>query len=276
MAKESPKAQITPTTTIHVERGEQFLALAQGIVDGFVGLLRYLAFIATAEIALAELSRTEYEQINWEKSARSSEEQFFDDSRADFENLSRRLVLVHSITLVDAFISDITTLLVVTHPEVVAQDVEMKLSDLITLDSIDDAVNKLIKLKIRSISNGSIRKRLQFIRKSFGLRIEISEAKYKSLEKYIAIRNTAIHNWGPYEIAWTRRGPVLEGIFGSGTKINVTDEVAHEALSLLMHMAASVVDGTAAAFTLGDDPRLRKIVSWLNEGGIRKSKVLTE
>lgn len=276
MAKKNPKAQIATVATIHVNRGEQFLALAQGIVDGFVGLLRYLAFIATAEIALAELSRAEYEQINWEKSARSPEDHFFDESRADFENLSRRLVLVHSITLVDAFISDITTLLVVTYPEVVAQDVEMKLSDLIALDSIDDAVNKLIKLKIRSISNGSIRKRVQFIRKSFGLHIEISEAKYRSLEKYIAIRNAAIHNWGPYEIAWTRCGPVLEGVFGSGTKFNVTDEVPHEALSLLMRMAASVVDGTATAFSLGDDPRLRKIVSWLDEGGIRRSKVATE
>jgi len=107
-----------PIPEIAVKRGDQFLALAQGLVEGFVGLLHYMAFIASAELAFAKLAIHGHDLLGDDEPERA----FHDNSRRHFESLSRRLILVHSITLVDAFISDLTTLLLISHPQTIAKD----------------------------------------------------------------------------------------------------------------------------------------------------------
>jgi len=250
-----------PIPEIAVKRGDQFLALAQGLVEGFVGLLHYMAFIASAELAFAKLAIHGHDLLGDDEPERA----FHDNSRRHFESLSRRLILVHSITLVDAFISDLTTLLLISHPQTIAKDAEIKLGELLKLSSIDEAVTDMIKRRVRAISSESIRKRIRYLKTHFASAIHITDEQYSALETYTEARNGAIHNWGPWELRWSPRGPVLEGIVGSSTKFEITKDFAQDALSNLMLFAASIIDGTALVFSIDDDPRLLHIISWLKK-----------
>jgi len=127
------------------------------------------------------------------------------DSMVYVMNISH---LVYATTLLDTFLSDTLLFLYLLYPHAMGRNAQVPLRTVINASSRNDALTQAAISKTREISYLPFPARVDFMRETFGLKIDLTPTAAEALNHYPSIRNTAVHDQGLYEIRLDENGSV--------------------------------------------------------------------
>jgi hypothetical protein len=108
--------------------------------------------------------------------------------------------VVYATTLFDSFLADTTRFMLLLHPKSVGKGATVTLADLLSSASKTDLVNEVVGRKAREISFMSFGGRIDWLRQSFGLRLEVPREAFEYLEKSSSVRNLVVHDQSTVDI----------------------------------------------------------------------------
>jgi hypothetical protein len=123
-----------------------------------------------------------------------------------FEYVSKISQVVYACTILDTFLTETTKFLFLLHPNVLGKDLEIKFEKVLKCGSKFEIINNVINERVRVISFGSIKERIKFLNKHFGLRINISKVMYEQLEYYGNLRNELVHDTSVMKMGLNNEG----------------------------------------------------------------------
>lgn len=102
-------------------------------------------------------------------------------------------MLVTALTLFDTFLSDVTRFLLLVYPESIG-DQKIKVRDILDLTSVAQVINEVVVRKVRGVSYKNYRDRIKFLENTFGINASDLSDKIDSLEQYVELRNSIVHD----------------------------------------------------------------------------------
>lgn len=128
------------------------------------------------------------------------------DALAYVTNVSH---LVYATSLLDTFISDTTLFLFLLIPKSMGKNQQIPLRTIIEASSRNDALTLAASGRTREISYLPFPGRIDFLRDTFGLALNLSSEETDALMHYSSVRNTAVHDQGIYELGLDENGSVV-------------------------------------------------------------------
>jgi hypothetical protein len=116
--------------------------------------------------------------------------------------------LVYATTLLDTFFSDTTVFLFLLFPSSMGKNQQVPLKTIIDASSRNDALTKAAHSRAREVSYLPFPARVQVLRDTFGLNIELRPEMEEALDHYPTVRNSAVHDQGLYEIRLNELGKI--------------------------------------------------------------------
>jgi hypothetical protein len=116
--------------------------------------------------------------------------------------------LIYSTSLFDTFLSDCTKFLLLLHPNSIGKGQSIPVEALLNASSRAELINQAVIKKVREISYLPFIGRIDFLRSTFGLRIDLDDETQKNLAHYSGLRNIAVHDQGLFEIQITNKNQV--------------------------------------------------------------------
>jgi hypothetical protein len=108
--------------------------------------------------------------------------------------------VVYATTLFDSFLADTTRFMLLMHPKSLGKGVTVTLADLLGSASKMDLVNEVIARKAREISFMSFGSRIDWLKQTFGLRLDVPHEAFEYLEKSSSVRNLVVHDQSTVDI----------------------------------------------------------------------------
>jgi hypothetical protein len=108
-------------------------------------------------------------------------------------------LLVYATSLLDTFLTESTTFLLLLIPAAIGKSFQVPLKTLIDAESRNAALTQAALSRSRDISYKTFLDRLQFLRDTFGLEIDIKSDTAERLVHFSNLRNTAVHDQGIFE-----------------------------------------------------------------------------
>ncbi len=127
------------------------------------------------------------------------------DALAYVTNVSH---LVYATTLLDTFLSDTTLFLFLLIPHSMGKNQQVPLSTVIQAASKNEALTQAALARSREIGYLPFSGRLQFLRETFGLSLDIDAEAAQALDHYPSVRNTAVHDQGVFKLLLDDNGIV--------------------------------------------------------------------
>jgi len=104
--------------------------------------------------------------------------------------------LVMLFAHLDAFIADSVRAICQVRPEVLKRDKTIEWKIIFDCGGWEHLVNHLIERYVYEFGWGTVRKRIGFVTKEFGLEVEMSEASLRLIDEAENTRNIVVHNGG--------------------------------------------------------------------------------
>jgi hypothetical protein len=127
------------------------------------------------------------------------------DALAYVTNISH---LVYATSLLDTFLADTTLFLFLNFPQSMGKNQQVSLRTIIEATSKNEALTQTAMARSREISYLAFTDRIQFLRETYGLNIEIDEETSEALIHYPTVRNVAVHDQGIYRLFLDEHGKV--------------------------------------------------------------------
>ena len=180
------------------------------------------------------------------------------DSLAYVTNVSH---LVYATTLLDTFLSDTTLFLFLLIPQSMGKNQQVPLRTLIDASSRNAALSQAAMARSREIGYLPLSGRIQFLRDTFGLQIELSKDTEYALDHYSSTRNAAVHDQGIFELKLDENGSVVTRQKTCPLHpTNITGDDVHNAINAYEQVVLSVAK---AVFTQvlkqQDHPAVQKL-----------------
>jgi hypothetical protein len=118
----------------------------------------------------------------------------------DFLHVTNCSHLVYATSVFDSFLSDITHFLILINPESICDSVSISYKELLKSKNANDIINAAIESKVRTVSYESFQNRIKFLKRTFGLKFNITESEWKSLNDFSTIRNNVTHVQSYYKL----------------------------------------------------------------------------
>lgn len=128
------------------------------------------------------------------------------DALAYVTNISH---LVYATTLLDTFLTDTTLFLFLFFPQSMGKNQQVPLRSVIEATSKNDALTHAAIARSREISYLAFSDRIQFLRETYGLNIDINEETFEALTHYPTVRNVAVHDQGIFKLFLDEQGKVV-------------------------------------------------------------------
>lgn len=116
--------------------------------------------------------------------------------------------LVYATTLLDTFLSDTTLFLLLLHPGSIGKNQQVSLQLLLDASSRSEAIAQAAAARAREIGYLPFAGRLQYLRETFGLAINLAPGTEEFLVEYATVRNAAVHDQGLFELGLDEQGRV--------------------------------------------------------------------
>jgi hypothetical protein len=116
-----------------------------------------------------------------------------------FEYMTHLSGLIYLTTLLDTFLSDTTRFLLLLHPGAMGRNQAVSLGSVLGAKSIPELVNEAVGKKVREVSYLPIAGRLEYLRKTFGMKFDFDQKALEECERYADLRNSAIHDQAVFE-----------------------------------------------------------------------------
>jgi len=116
--------------------------------------------------------------------------------------------LVYATTILDTFITDTTLFLLLLHPGAIGRNQQIRLSNILAAKSTSEVLTDAAVEKARELSYLSFEARIEYLRETFGLKLEIDGQTAAALRHYPSKRNVAVHDQGVYELRRDETGKV--------------------------------------------------------------------
>lgn len=123
-----------------------------------------------------------------------------------FRYISDLSFLVYATTLLDSFLNDTTKFLLLLHPGAIGKDHSIKMDDLLSASSKQEAICIAAQRKVRDISFLSFLARVEYLKERFGLHVELDEDLIKDLDHYPGLRNVIVHDQSVFDIGLDEDG----------------------------------------------------------------------
>lgn len=117
-----------------------------------------------------------------------------------FRYIERVSHLVYAATLLDTFLLETTIFLFLLIPQSMGKSQQVSLKLLIEAESRSAALTQVAQIRAREVSFKSFLDRIAFLRETFGLNIQLAKTDEDMLIHYSAVRNSAIHDQGIFEL----------------------------------------------------------------------------
>ncbi|HLE04168.1 MAG TPA: hypothetical protein VI729_06095 [Anaerolineales bacterium] len=119
--------------------------------------------------------------------------------------------LVYATTLLDTFLSDTTKFLLLLYPAAVGKDHQVPFSTILEAEDRTKIIETAASKRTRELGYLSFPARVGFLKRAFGLPIQLSPGAEAALEHYPTIRNIMIHDQGIFALSLGPDGtPQLE------------------------------------------------------------------
>jgi hypothetical protein len=118
-------------------------------------------------------------------------------------------LLVYATTLLDTFLSDTTTFLLLKYPHSIGKTQQISIENLIGASSPRQLLVEAASRKTREISFLSFVGRIEFLQGTFGLTLNLDETVKTALVHYPSVRNAAVHDQGVFELSLSDEGKVV-------------------------------------------------------------------
>lgn len=117
-------------------------------------------------------------------------------------------LLVYATTLLDTFVTDTTTFLLLKYPKAIGKAQQIPIDNLIAASSPRQLLSEAAARKAREVSYLSFPARIEFLQKSFGLLLDLEAPAMDALEHYPSVRNAAVHDQGLLQLSLSEAGEV--------------------------------------------------------------------
>jgi len=106
--------------------------------------------------------------------------------------------------LLDTFLTDTTQFLLLRFPEAIGKNAQVPLKTLIDGRSLEAVVTDEAAKRARELAYLPFPARLEYLRGTFGLTIDLPKHVAEALEHYPTVRNSAVHDQGIFELRLER------------------------------------------------------------------------
>jgi len=179
---------------------EIYYELARSVITAFARLIGARLASSTFEAAALRqaLQRSEGKHPAFGKSV------WLDDLPNDilgsFTYITNISMLVYATTILDTFISQTTKFLIMRHPRSLTKESDVPFQDVLQAPSKAVLLTNTISRKIRNLSFRTFVDRITYLRKTFGLDVQLSSGSLETLEHFSGLRNVIVHDQGIFEI----------------------------------------------------------------------------
>jgi len=102
--------------------------------------------------------------------------------------------LVYANTLLDTLLTDVTTFLLMRYPRTLGKTTMLSFDDVISADSTEQLISSVVAKKVREVGALGLSGRLDYLRNSFGLRVDIPSAVADEARESVRLRNRVVHD----------------------------------------------------------------------------------
>lgn len=127
----------------------------------------------------------------------------------EFEYFHATSELVLATSLLDTFLSETTRFLFLLHPASIGKNSSITLDSLLRSTSKTQLIAEAAERRTRELAFLGFEARLEFLRDTFGMSVEIPQEAANALRIYSGVRNVLIHDQGFYEVLLTENGVVV-------------------------------------------------------------------
>lgn len=174
---------------------------AEGVVIGFMKLYSTLVACNTFRIAILRNQVDQKKGDPSEFAIVSGIDKISSDQYINFDYISNISLLVYATSLLDTFISETTKFLIMRHPKILIKNEKLIAFDkILSSPSKATLVTDIISDKVRSISYSTFMDRIEYLRKSFGLKIKFGDDTTEGLEHFSGRRNVIVHDQSVFEL----------------------------------------------------------------------------
>ncbi|MBI4804944.1 MAG: hypothetical protein HY795_06885 [Desulfovibrio sp.] len=117
-----------------------------------------------------------------------------DDELSSNEYISLASSIVYLVSVFESYVDSITKLLILYHPGVVRDSLSADWNAIENAKSISALKRSVVDVKCKKLSYMTMKDRLKFLKKSFGLKINISDVDYQSFLNVFELRNALVHD----------------------------------------------------------------------------------
>lgn len=118
-------------------------------------------------------------------------------------------LLVYATTLLDTFLLETTTFLLLLFPRSLGKTQQIPVSSLVSASSTSQLVSEAVSRKARELSFLPFVARVEYLRETFGLKYTLHDGDQTALAHFSSIRNAAVHDQGIYELALSDDGTIV-------------------------------------------------------------------
>jgi len=111
-----------------------------------------------------------------------------------FESVYSQNMLIAGITLFDTFLSDITRFLLLVRPKSIPKDYQVRFHDILKESSVASIITNVVEKTVRTRSYESFRKRIKYLRDTFGIDTSSLSSAIDKLERFERLRNSTVHD----------------------------------------------------------------------------------
>jgi len=174
--------------------------LAKSMVLGFARLYGTRLASNTFRVAVLKHLVAKKEGVTSEFAVDSGIDDISSQEYNAFCYVSNVSLLVYATTLLDTFISESTKFLIMRHPESLTNEITVVFEDILAAPSKAALLTDTISNKVRDISFRSFLDRIKYLRKRFGLEIELEDDTIEALTHFSGLRNVIVHDQSVFEL----------------------------------------------------------------------------
>jgi hypothetical protein len=182
--------------------------IAASFRRGVIRLLQYTRATNVLLGAFSEYRRAVERQVPWpgEQNVTLFLSKMTPEDAEVVEHLAPLTQLVYATTLLDTFLSGVTTLLLLRYPKALGKAATVSIDDLVGASSKHELLTAVVTKKTREVAGQGFVARVEYLRSTFGLPLDIPDLAWKSAAECFALRNLAVHDETDIALSWTADG----------------------------------------------------------------------
>lgn len=116
------------------------------------------------------------------------------ESIANLDEVYCRSLVISTISLLDSFLSDVTRILFLLHPQALPTEKQIKLDDILKAQSKEKIIESIIERHVHELSYKKLEDRVRALAKTFGLKFDSANETLVKAQEAAELRNRLVHD----------------------------------------------------------------------------------